>query len=30
VQGVDDATVHVSPSGDGVEDHHAVIAHHRR
>ena len=29
VKGVDDVTVHVSPSGDGDEDHHAVIAHHR-
>jgi cation diffusion facilitator family transporter len=29
VKGVDDVTVHVSPSSDGDEDHHAVIAHHR-
>ena len=30
VKGVDDVTVHVSPSSDGGEDHHAAIAHHRR
>ena len=29
VRGVDDATVHVSPSSDGHEDHHSVLAHHR-
>ena len=29
VKGVDDVTVHVSPSSDGDQDHHAVIAHHR-
>ena len=30
VKGVDDVTVHVSPSSDGDEDHHAALAHHRR
>jgi divalent metal cation (Fe/Co/Zn/Cd) transporter len=30
VRGVDDVTVHVSPSDDGGEDHHAPLAHHRR
>jgi cation diffusion facilitator family transporter len=29
VKGVDDVTVHVSPSSDGSADHHAVLAHHR-
>ena len=30
VKGVDDATVHVSPSSEGDEDHHEALAHHRR
>ena len=30
VKGVDDVTVHVSPSSDGGDDHHAALAHHRR
>ena len=29
VKGVDDATVHVSPSSDDGDDHHAALAHHR-
>ena len=29
VKGVDDVTVHVSPSSEGEDDHHAALAHHR-